>query len=302
MSMNSQETERPLRFARELSADRQPGRIPLRLSDGYHTSVLAHATAAGAGALPVLYVHGIQSHPGWFVGSADHLARCGHEVFQVTRRGSGDNVSGIGDAASSAQLLRDLADASRFVLRRTGALRLHLVGVSWGGKLLAAYALDPGRVARVASLTMVAPGIVPRVDVSAATKIAIAFALLVAPQRRFGIPLSNVELFTDNEAMREYLREDRHRLYRATARFLYASRCLDRALKRAGEGALRIPTTLLLAGRDRIIDNDATREVVRRLTADQAVIRELDGSHTLEFEPDPSGLYDALTAATTRGE
>ena len=194
-------------------------------------------------------------------------------------------------------LLDDVDAACRFVLDETGAERLHLLGVSWGGKLLAAYVCSrPSRAP--ASLTLVAPGIVPRVDVTAGEKAGIALSLLFRPRRPFDIPLSDVELFTDNEEMREYLRRDPHRLHKATARFLYASRSLDRMLRRCPRGAIGIPTTLILASRDRIIDNAATRTAVDRLTGGAAAARVLDGAHTLEFEPEPSAFYEALSRAT----
>jgi alpha-beta hydrolase superfamily lysophospholipase len=97
--------------------------------------------------------------------------------------------------------------------------------------------------------------------------------------------------------MQQRLREDPARLHRATARFLYASRELDRRLRRAPEGAIDTPTTLILAERDRIIHNERTAEAVRRLTGDRARIVRLAGAHTLEFEPDPSPLERALIAA-----
>ena len=296
-----EQADRPeLSFARV--PDRAPRRELLRLADGYETSVYVHHPVGTTAGPPVLYLHGIQSHPGWFVGSAAHLAERGHAVFQVTRRGSGDNPRGRGHAEDAAQLLDDVETAGRFALDQTGADRLALLGVSWGGKLLTAYAADPRHTLPVASLTLVAPGIVPRVDVPVAEKLAIAVALLVAPHRRLDIPLSDVALFTDNEPMRAYLRVDLHRLHRATAQFLYASRCLDVAIRRARPGSLTVPTTLILAARDRIIDNAATRKALERLTGPALALRQLDGAHTLEFEPDPTALYAELAQAVTAGD
>ena len=187
-------------------------------------------------------------------------------------------------------------------LAGAGAERLHLLGVSWGGKLAAAFAAGHRHGIDVASLTLVAPGIASRADVSFGTKLLVALSLLVRPRRLFDIPLNDEKLFTDNEAMRQYLRDDACRLHRATARFLYVSRCLDGTLRRAGEGALTMPTTLLLAGRDRIIDNAATSRVVERLTAGRVAIEELDAAHTLEFEPDPRPFHESLCAAAVKGE
>jgi len=282
--------------ARELEQARAPRRLSLVLSDGYQTGVLHHRGRGATRRLPVLYVHGIQSHPGWFVGSSAALADDGHDVFQVVRRGSGDNVVARGHAASAEQLLDDVWTACRFVLEHTGCRRLHLLGASWGGKLLACYAADGRRSAEIASLTMIAPGIAPTADVSVFTKLKIAAALLMSPRQLFDMPLNDVELFTDNEPMRQYLRSDPCRLLRATARFLYASRRLDVRLRSAPRGTLAMPVTLVLASKDRIIDNGATEAVVQRLSRNLHVSL-LDGAHTLEFEPEPANLYRVLAEA-----
>jgi len=302
MHFNEQRSAADLPFARPLPPTARPESEVLRLADGYETQVLRHRPRGPRRRLPVLYVHGIQSHPGWFVGSAAAMADRGHEVFQVTRRGSGRAARARGHADSVGQLLDDLEVSCRFVLDTSGAGRVHLLGVSWGGKLLACYgALGRGSRA-IASLTMVAPGIAAKVSVSLARKLAVAASLIFNPKRRFDIPLSDVELFTDNEAMLAYLRADPYRLLKATARFLYVSRCLDGLVRKAPAGALTMPTTLILARRDRIIDNAATRRAVERLTAGRVLVEELDGAHTLEFQEDTGPYYQALAAAMDRGE
>jgi alpha-beta hydrolase superfamily lysophospholipase len=243
----------------------------------------------------VLYVHGIQSHPGWFVGSAQALARQGHEVYQLTRRGSGLARRDRGDAASARQLMDDLRRGVDFVAAHSRADRLCLLGVSWGGKLLAAYALggDP----RVLSLTLVAPGLCSKVNVPLGRRLAIGLSWLCCGRRRFDIPLNDPALFTGNPAMRQYLRDDPHRLHQATARFLVASVVLDERLRRAVPGSITVPTRLILARDDRIIDNAATAALAARLTAGKFTVIELPGSHTLEFEEDPQPFFSTLADA-----
>jgi alpha-beta hydrolase superfamily lysophospholipase len=276
------------------------------LPDGYETDVFAHHPPEGApaGKRPVLYLHGIQSHPGWFYGSCVALAEAGRAVFQVTRRGSGACVVGRGHAENANQLLDDLDAACGFVLTQADCETLHLLGVSWGGKLATVLALrECEKNRRFASLTLVAPGIVPQVDVSARTKLALAVSLLTRRGRkRFPIPLNDVSLFTDTKAMRRYLSGDEFRLHEATASLLYASRRLDHMVRRAPRSALTLPITLLLASHDRIIDNIATREILERIAGENLETVELLGSHTLEFEPDPQPLHDALVRAVARGE
>jgi len=246
---------------------------------------------------PVLYLHGIQSHPGWFFASAGQLAANGHEVFQVTRRGSGANRSDRGHARSAGQILDDVHASVRFVLDQTGSRRLALVGVSWGGKLAAAFCASSENVEAIASLTLVAPGILPLIDVSPITKLAIAVCLLVRPRARFAIPLGEPELFTNNEPMQEFLRGDELALHCATARFMYVNRCLERLVGRAPVGRLTMPVTLILSAEDRIIDSEATARLITRLTDGRAEVISLNGAHTLEFQEDPSAFHQALLAA-----
>jgi alpha-beta hydrolase superfamily lysophospholipase len=277
-------------------ANLSPRRMTLRHGDGYETVVYAWPPSpTAARRLPVLQLHGIQSHPGWFGLSAAAMVSAGHTVYQVTRRGSGENALARGDAPSARRLLHDVREACQFVLRQEQCPQLHLVGISWGGKLAACCCCDPARAADVASLTLIAPGIAPQVDLPWAKKLAVAWSLLASPRRMFDIPLSDVELFTDNPAMREYLRADPLRLHRATARFLYASRRLDRQLQRAPASSIRPPVTLILARRDRIIGNARTRAIVERLCQSKPRVVELDAAHTMEFELNPAEYIAAVT-------
>jgi len=52
-----------------------------------------------------------------------------------------------------------------------------------------------------------------------------------------------------------------------------------------------------MAETDRIIDNARTQVLVSRLTAGRAKTIQLPGHHTLEFEPDPQPLFEAITGA-----
>jgi len=249
-------------------------------------------------AAPMVLLHGIQSHPGWFVGSACALARRGIRLYMPVRRGSGDNTAGRGDAACPRQLVDDVTTAIDWARCDGAAEKVHAVGISWGGKLLAAWALQDASQAMLSGLTLVAPGICPRVDVGLPGKLAIAACLLLRSSRRFEIPLSDPALFTDDEQFQAYLRDDPCRLTHATARFLVASRLLDRRLAKAPEGSLPA-TDLLLSTADRIIDNERTLRSLQRLTGDRLTVTRIHAPHTMEFTQDPSSYYNALARAVT---
>ncbi|MBT3278710.1 MAG: alpha/beta fold hydrolase [Phycisphaerales bacterium] len=286
---------------------RQPRREMLDLRDGYTTSVYVHEPARHKirQPRPVVFLHGIQSHPGWFYRSALAMADAGYRVYQVTRRGSGDNTTARGEAMSLEQLLLDIDDAICFAQRDSASERVHLVGISWGGKLAAAYLAWDGkkRANPPVSLALLSPGLAAKVDVKLRTKLSIAASLLFRKHTRlYELPLSEASLFTLNQPVLEYLRRDEFRLHHVTARFLYVSRRLDKLLAKAPRGVLSQPTLLVLAKRERIIHNAKVRKLVTKLTADAAEIVELDGYHTLEFEPDPHAVCEALLASLSRAE
>jgi alpha-beta hydrolase superfamily lysophospholipase len=244
---------------------------------------------AGAARADLVFLHGIQSHGGWYEYSCGRLRDAGFAVWFLDRRGSGSNPQGRGDTPSFGRLLDDVTEFLRtFAVGgkiRDRRIPLFLAGISWGGKLVVA--LQRRQPGLADGLLLLAPGLFPQVGVSPATQLAILGSRLVAPERLFDIPLSDPELFTASPRWREFIRADPLALHQATARFLVESVRLDRYVRRAARH-VTIPTLLLLAGQDRIIRNDRTHRFFQRFfTDDKNVITYPDAHHTLEFEPDP---------------
>jgi alpha-beta hydrolase superfamily lysophospholipase len=125
-------------------------------------------------------------------------------------------------------------------------------------------------------------------------RFAILWSRWFRAQRRFAIPLSDPQLFTASPAWQQFIAHDPHALHTGTARLLFASAQLDFFLLRACWG-VRVPTLLLLAQADRIIDNRATRRYINRFrTPARTVIEYPQAHHTLEFEPEPARFRDDL--------
>lgn len=275
------------------------------LGDGYRAFGRAWGAAkTGAegggrrGGAGVIYLHGIQSHGGWYEWSASLLAEAGLMVILPDRRGSGRNSVARGDAPSTQRLLADLDEIAAWAQRDLGIARFGVAAVSWGGKPGLAWAVQ--RSQWVSHLLLIAPGFFPQVDVSIATKVRIGLAWALRPKALFPIPLNDPALFTENPAGRRFIRDDALKLTHATARFLKHSRDLDASLARLRPGSVAAETTLLLAEGDRIIRNDRTEAWVNRVArVPPTVTRFAAAGHTLEFEFDP-GAYEAALAGWAR--
>ncbi len=268
-----------------------PSTETILLSDGYQSVVRWWRPDAPCGA--VLYLHGIQSHGGWYEGSAAALAERGLAVLMPDRRGSGANAGQRGRIDSVSRCIQDGVDALDILLEQTGAAAAHLVGVSWGGKLAVALAAAEPR--RVRSITLVAPGLFPRVDLSRSEKFRVAMSMVNDRTRMFDIPLNDPRLFTSDPARIRWVENDELKLTQVSAGFLLVTRRLDRRVTQLGASGFDGGLHVFLAGRDRIIDNERTRQWIRGLPMADRHIREFpDAAHTLEFESDPREFIQSM--------
>jgi alpha-beta hydrolase superfamily lysophospholipase len=281
-------------------AQSSPEIIHVRADDGYDLACRRYAPPEGTRPRGlVIVLHGIQSHGGWYEASSHQLAAAGLAVYFPDRRGSGLNAPARGDATSWELLIDDLVAVEELAqadwLPTAGRLPLLLVGISWGGKLAAAAARMHS--ARYAALALLCPGLCPQRHVSSATKFRIAAALAGGNgARMFPIPLDDPALFTSTPRWLDFLARDDLSLHEATARFLAQSRRLDTFMATTPEW-LHLPTYLALAGRDRIIDNEATRRWFDRVAAQDRILKLYpEAYHTLEFEPEPQPIFDDLAA------
>lgn len=266
--------------------------LTVTLPDGYPAYARYRMPPEPCGA--VLYLHGIQSHCDWYDASAQRLARAGYALLQVDRRGCGRNPQDRGHADSAGQLIDDTLAARDELFRRSGYDEYHMVGVSWGGKLAAASHVTDAR--GVLSLSLVTPGLFPRVTASDAQKAEIGLAMLYEPRRLFDIPLNDPKLFTASPRWQEFFRNDAATLRRCTAGFYLASRRMD---KIAADLPNAPPTFLhlFLAGDEHIIDNEKTGGFIRSLGwANSRISVYPRARHSLEFETEAEEYFDALVS------
>jgi alpha-beta hydrolase superfamily lysophospholipase len=240
----------------------------------------------------VLYHPGIQSHCGWFERSGRRLAAAGFAVLQVDRRGTGRNETARGHAESAEQLIEDAELAKQELRRRSGCEAVHVLGVSWGGKLsVCAYVAEPEGVL---SLSLVAPGLFPIMTASAEERQRIGMAMLYEPDSVFDIPLNEAEMFTDDPEQQQFFREDPLTLRAATAGFYLASRRMDKMLRRL-EKSPPVPIHLMMAGDERIVLNGETEAFVEQLGWPGTRIKTYEQArHSLEWLPEAHPFFDDL--------
>jgi alpha-beta hydrolase superfamily lysophospholipase len=254
-------------------------------SDGYPLHIACWPTAQKARG-QVVVLHGVQSHGGWYHRLGHTLAKAGYVTSFPDRRGSGANQRERGHASSGRRLILDLVEWLRALRRGEPTLPLSLAAISWGAKVAVIVAARYPEL--VDSIALVCPGLHPRVGVTRKERLQIAWAFLTNRKKTFPIPLSDPALFTESPEGQAFISADPLGLREGTAGLLAASFFIDRRVVRA-PAKIHQPALLMLAGLDRIADNERTRAYFDRIASvHRKVIEYPECHHTLEFEPDPS--------------
>ena len=242
-----------------------PGGSPGRLAtfNGSDEVELAYLSYTRSGARTALvYLHGIESHAGWFAMAGPQLSEQGFDVYCLDRRGSGLNRENRGFLSGHVDSYETLlADIRAFITPlRDRYDSVFLVGLSWGGKLALSYGLSHPE--DIDGLVLITPGLRATADVSFLNKLKIALLSPLHPTARVDVPIKP-EMFTTTPVYLDYIKGDPLRLRSATVRFFWQSHRLDKFVDR-NIGANNLPVQLFLAGQDTIIDNDGVLKVLSK--------------------------------------
>jgi alpha-beta hydrolase superfamily lysophospholipase len=260
-------------------------------ADGCRLSAHVWDTEASPLARAV-FVHGISSHAGWYNRGNEHLAAAGVQVHFLDRRGSGFNKENRGDVDHWYTWISDIVTYIQ-QLRQSSSMPVSLCGISWGGKLAAAVARSQPEL--IDALGLICPGIYSPFEPGFVKQLVLRAPVTQRIQRRrIAIPLRDPELFTDNRAWQRFIVEDANTLRDITWRFARENRKLSHFARQAAP-ELIMPLLLMLAGRDRIIDNPRVIDFFNRAPSpEKSLIRYPKAEHTLEFDTHPQAYFGDL--------
>jgi acylglycerol lipase len=270
----------------------------------------------------VVFLHGITSHAGWYEQVASHLASVGFDVHFLDRRGAGLNTIDPGDVGDWRTWVEDVAvylnllpasrvtrmnnrlfglaaDADGTVEENGCRAPIVLCGISWGGKLVPAVTRIYPRLLDAAAL--ICPGIyspyLPGVFKRALLKMPVPAR---AQQFRLKVPLRRAELFTASPRWQQFIAEDPLSLRAITWRFAQEDRRLTDFARKSAP-FIHCPILMMLAGQDRIVDNESSRRFFEQLAASAKTLIEYpSAAHTLEFDPNSRIYFADLTHWITR--
>ncbi|MBX3592070.1 MAG: lysophospholipase [Burkholderiaceae bacterium] len=223
--------------------------------------------ADAAASRTVVIVHGLGEHVGRYATLGDWLAARGWTLRGHDHRGHGRSQGARGKLSSSHDLVDDLAAAIDALAAPASAPPL-LMGHSMGGLVALTYALRHPE--RIGGLVLSSPALALGLGVF--QKALLAVMSRVAPDVAVNNGLDPSRLSHDAAVVRAYVDDPlvHDRISARLARFLVDGG--RDALERAP--ALSVPTLLIYAGDDRLVDPEGSREFARRAPRSLLVARE----------------------------
>lgn len=238
----------------------------------------------------VILVHGLGEHAGRYDAMAKRLNSWGFAVRGYDQYGHGESGGVRGVLPTPGRLLDDLGDiVDSTRLRMPRGAPLILLGHSLGGLIAATFACQGLR--RLEGLVMASPALDP--GLGPLQKLLLATLPHVAPNLTVGNGLDPSFLSHDAQVVAAYRRDPlvHDRVSGRLARFI-----ADAGRKTvAGAATWTVPTLLMYAGEDRIVNPAGSRAFAAAAPARVVSSRCFDGLyHELFNEADPEPPYLAL--------
>ncbi len=246
----------------------------------------------------ILYLHGVESHMGWFTRMGDKLSEKDFSVYAFDRRGSGLSRLERGHIDNYNMLLGDISDVIKHIRDERPGSKLYLMGICGGGKFASSFAGSaPGMID---GLILISPAIKTKVTISPAQKLDVLLSFFINKRKKIPTPLRD-DMFTKNRKFIKFIKEDKLSLKELTASFYREWALMDLKLSRK-IFSQDIPILTVLAGDDPIVDNGAMAAWHKKLTSRRKTLKTFYGCcHFLPFQENLSEITDYITAWVKQG-
>ena len=233
----------------------------------------------------VVIVHGLGEHSGRYAHVVEALNRAGWSVVTYDQRGHGRSPGKRGALPYDLALLDDLAR----ILDGTHATKRILLGHSMGGAVAARFVAEER--GEVDALILSSPAL--KRGLKLIERIKLAVAGLVAPNVALNNGLDATKISHLPEVVHAYQTDplNHDRVTPRLVKFILESGHVARARAKSW----RVPTLLLWAGDDRLVDADGSRELARNAPRELVTAREFPGLYHEIFNEGDPGVIDAVT-------
>ena len=241
---------------------------------------------------PVLMMHGLESHAGWFWQSGEFLVSIGHPTYIIDRRGSGRSAEPRGDCKSYHDILEDIRSVADFVRQKHNCEKVILFGHCFGAIPSVIFSMQ--NPALIEALVLSTPAIFTHADLNIEEKIKVLSSQFTGSTTMIPTPVGDPMLFTSDEQYLDFIRKDKLKLKTASTRLFWqilnARIYIQTHMKR-----LTVPVLMTTAGKDEICDNKKNINFFNHIgSLNKTYINYPNAVHILEYSPDKQRFFDDL--------
>lgn len=238
---------------------------------------------------PVLMMHGLESHAGWFWQSGEFLASTGHPTYIVDRRGSGRSAELRGDCKDYHDILDDIKSVTDFVGQKHHCNKVILFGHCFGAIPSVIFSMQ--NPAQIEALILSTPAIFTHADLKIEEKIKVISSKLTGKVTMIPTPVGDPMLFTRDEQCLDFILKDKLKLKTASTR-LFWQVLNARIYIQAHVKKVTVPVLMTTAGKDEICDNKKNINFFNHIgSLNKTHINYPNAIHILEYSPDRQRFF-----------
>lgn len=201
---------------------------------------------------PILVMHGLESHSGWFWQTGEQLSSFGHPVYLVDRQGSGRSEAPRGDCKNYQVIVHDIEVVAEYLMNAYNYQKIIVLGHCFGAIPSTVYTMkNPDKVQ---ALILSTPAIFTKADLSIQEKLEVFGSKISGKTVMIDTPIKEHSLFTTDPDYLDFIEKDTLKLSQATARFFFEI-AHARIYINTHKKSLVVPVFMATAGKDEICDN-----------------------------------------------
>jgi len=267
----------------------------LSTPQGFKIPVRVHGT--GGSGIPLVMLHGLQSHSGWFDQSASFIAKQGMPVYAMDRYGSGMSKAPRGGYRSLEEYIEDIDSVAKHAMDKHKKNSVHLLGHCFGAMLAVAYSCVNNY--KIKSLTLPTPAIFTKSDVTSLEKLKILWSKISRMDLMIPVPLE-AEMMSDLDEYVSFVKSDKLSLHDASGRFFFEAAHMRNFIRRRSD-SITAPVFMAFAENDPICRNDKNKLFFNSLLSDDKILKIYPrAQHILEFSVEKENFFKDLVAWLNR--
>ncbi|MEE8360239.1 MAG: alpha/beta fold hydrolase [Candidatus Omnitrophota bacterium] len=238
--------------------------------------------------VPLLMLHGLQSHSGWFTESASFIASLGIPVYAIDRYGSGLSKAPKGGFRSLKDSIEDIDIVARYASELHKKKMVHILGHCYGAMLAAAYACVHNY--KIKSLILPTPAIFTKSDITPLDKLKIIWSKISGSDVMIPIPLS-AEMMSDIDEYVSFIKNDALSLHDASSRFFFEVTWMRKFILKNSVN-ITAPVFMAFAGKDPICQNNKNKRFFDSLRSEKKELKVYNSArHILEFSCEKDNFF-----------